>query len=66
VSNKFRRADQRAQTVSGFAKDMLPHFHSGKLKPVIEQIFDFEDLPKAQSAMQSNSHLGKLVLKVAC
>ena len=66
VSNKFRRADQRAQTVSGFAKDMLPHFHSGKLKPVIEQIFDFEDLPNAQSAMQSNSHLGKLVLKVAC
>ena len=66
VSNKFRRADQRAQTVSGFVKDMLPHFHSGKLKPVIEQIFDFEDLPKAQSAMQSNSHLGKLVLKVAC
>jgi len=65
VSIKLRRADQRALTVSGFAKDMLPHFHSGKLKPVIEQIFDFEDLPKAQRAMQSNSHLGKLVLKAA-
>ncbi|MFM8881509.1 MAG: hypothetical protein ACKOGK_04565 [Betaproteobacteria bacterium] len=28
-------------------------------------MFDFEDLPKAQRAMQSNSHLGKLVLKVS-
>lgn len=65
VSNKLRHADQRAETVRGFAKDMLPFFVSGKLKPVIEQVFDFDDLPKAQQAMQMNTHLGKLVLKVA-
>ena len=64
VSNKLRSADQRAQTVSGFAKNMLPLFASGTLKPVIEKVFEFEDLPKAQQAMQSNSHLGKLVLKL--
>jgi len=61
----LRHADQRAETVLGFAKDMLPFFVSGKLKPVVEQVFDFDDLPKAQQAMQMNTHLGKLVLKVA-
>jgi NADPH:quinone reductase-like Zn-dependent oxidoreductase len=65
VSNKLRQADLRAQTVRGFAQDMLPRFASGELKPLIEGLYDFEDLPKAQKAMQSNTHLGKLVLKVA-
>ncbi len=64
VSNKLRSAAQRAQSVRGFEEDILPMFAQGKLRPVIERVFAFEDLPAAQQAMRSNSHLGKLVLEV--
>jgi len=48
VSNKLRNAAQRSLTVEGFRRDWLPLFASGKLKPLIEKVYDFKDLPEAK------------------
>ena len=64
VSNKFRSAEQRSTTVEGFKRDWLPYFASGKLKPLIEKVYDFKDLPEAKTRMESDSHLGKLVVRI--
>jgi len=64
VSNKYRSAEQRSTTVEGFKRDWLPLFASGKLKPLIEQVFDFGQLPEAKKRMESDSHLGKLVVRI--
>jgi NADPH2:quinone reductase len=64
VSNKLRTAPQRAATVEGFKKDFLPLFASGKLKPLIDRIFAFSDLPKAKDYMESNSAVGKIVIRL--
>ena len=64
VSNKFRNAEQRGVTVKGFTKDWLPLFASGKLKPLIEKVYDFKDLPEAKARMESDAHLGKLVMRI--
>ena len=64
VSNKLRNADQRGVTVSGFTRDWLPLFASGKLKPLIEKVYDFKDLPAAKAHMEADAHLGKLVVRI--
>jgi NADPH:quinone reductase-like Zn-dependent oxidoreductase len=33
------------------------------LKPVIDRVFPFPDLPKALKHMESGAHFGKIVLK---
>jgi len=64
VSNKFRNAEQRGVTVKGFTKDWLPLFANGKLKPLIEKVYDFKDLPEAKARMESDAHLGKMVVRI--
>jgi len=63
VSNKNRNGAQRGVTVQGFTRDFLPLFASGKLKPVLDRVYDFKDLPEAKARMEANAHLGKLVVR---
>jgi len=63
VSNKMRSAAEVAEGVRGFERDVLPAIASGHLKPVIDKVFPFTDLPKAKAYMESNAHLGKIILK---
>ncbi|HEX4329535.1 MAG TPA: zinc-binding dehydrogenase [Burkholderiales bacterium] len=62
VSNKLRSTPQRAETVAGFTRDWLPLFASGKVKPVIDKVFPFEQLPAAQKHMESDAQTGKIVV----
>jgi NADPH:quinone reductase len=64
VSNKLRTAAQRAVTVEGFKRDFLPLFASGRLKPLIDRVYDFADLPKAKAAMEADAHVGKIVVRI--
>jgi NADPH:quinone reductase-like Zn-dependent oxidoreductase len=64
VSNKMRNAAQRAVTVQGFIRDFLPLFAAGRLKPVIDHVYDFKDLPEAKARMEANAHVGKLVVRI--
>ena len=64
VSNKMRNAAQRGVTVQGFTRDLLPLFASGKLKPVIDRVYDFNDLPQASAHMQADAHVGKIVVRL--
>jgi len=64
VSNKMRTAAQRGVTVEGFKRDFLPLFAAGKLKPVIDRVYDFNDLPEAVARMQSDAHVGKIAVRV--
>jgi NADPH2:quinone reductase len=65
VSNKLRNGEQRAVTVQGFTRDFLPLFASGKLKPLIDKVYDFKDLPSAKDYMESDALVGKVVVRVA-
>ena len=63
VSNKLRNADQRASGVPAFVEQILPLIRQGRLRPVLDQVFDFEQLPAAKSRMDANQHLGKIVVR---
>ncbi len=65
VSNKLRNADQRAAGVPAFVADWLPLLADGRIRPLVDRVVDFADLPTAQAHMQANQHLGKIVLRIA-
>jgi NADPH:quinone reductase-like Zn-dependent oxidoreductase len=65
VSNKLRDAAQRAETVRGFVADVLPAIADGRIRPVIDRVFPFAELPAAVAFMESGAHLGKIVVRVA-
>lgn len=65
VSNKLRSAEQRAATVRGFAAELLPAIADGRIRPFIDRAYSFDELPMAKERMESNLHLGKLVLRTA-
>lgn len=64
VSNKLRDAAQRAETVRGFAADVLPAIADGRIRPVIDRIYPFAELPAAVARMEAGDHLGKIVVRV--
>jgi NADPH:quinone reductase len=71
VSNKHRTAEQRAMTVRGFIDDFLPYFAAGpgtgagpRIRPVIDRVYPFDRLPEAQAYMESDSHLGKVAIRM--
>ena len=64
VSNKMRSAAEVAEGVRGFERDVLPALASGHVRPVIDRVFPFKDLPKAKAHMESNAHLGKIAIVI--
>ena len=62
VSNKLRTGVQRAQGVPGFVAEILPMIADGRIKPVVDRVFAFEQLAQAKAFMEANQHLGKIVL----
>jgi len=63
VSNRLRNAGQRAETVRGFVRDVLPHVEAGRLRPLVDKVFGFDDLPAAIKFMESDAQVGKLVVR---
>ena len=64
VSNRLRTAEQRAVTVRGFAGDILPFIASGKIKPLVDRVFPFAELPAAKAYMESNAQVGKIAVRI--
>jgi len=63
VSNKLRTPEQRASGVPAFVRDFMPHFAAGRIVPLVDQVFPFEALEAARECMESNRHVGKIVLE---
>ncbi len=62
VSNKLRSPVQRAEPVPGFKADWLPLFVEGRLRPLVDRVYPFEDLVEARASMEAGEHVGKIVL----
>jgi NADPH:quinone reductase len=64
VSNKNATPAMRAEAVRGFVRNVLPAFADGRIAPLIDRIYPFDDLPSAQQHMESNGQVGKIVVQV--
>ncbi len=65
VSNKLRTPAQKAQALPGFKADILSAIAAGRIQPVVDRVFPFGELAAAKAFMESNQHLGKVVLTIS-
>ena len=65
VSNRIMPAAKRAKTVRDFTRDVMPGFADGRISPVIDRIFSFDELPAAKDYMESNAQVGKIVVRLS-
>ena len=65
VSNKMRTPEQRAADVPGFIRDLMPAVADGRITPIVDRAFPFEQLEAARQHMQADRHLGKIVLRTS-
>jgi NADPH:quinone reductase len=65
VSNAMLPPAQRVEAMKGFTRDLLPGFAQGKITPVVDKVFPFDQLPAAKAYVESNAQLGKVVVRVS-
>ena len=64
VTLRTRTLEEKLGVMRRFATSVLPLLASGKVKPIIEQVYPLEEIGKAHTAMGENRNFGKLVLRV--
>ena len=62
VSNKMRSPEQRASGVPAFVADVMPLIAAGRIRPIIDSTYRLDELPAAKARMESNLHVGKIVI----
>ncbi|QSR88393.1 NAD(P)H-quinone oxidoreductase [Methylacidiphilum caldifontis] len=61
---RSRPIEEKICLTQDFRRKILPYFINGELKPVIDQVFPWDQLPQALSVLKANKNFGKLLLKV--
>lgn len=64
ISNTPLAPAQRAASMAGFMRDVYPALASGAIKPVIDRVFDFDELPAAKAYVDTDQFLGKVVVRM--
>jgi NADPH:quinone reductase-like Zn-dependent oxidoreductase len=54
----------RALHVEGFKRDILPALADGRITPIVDRVFAFDELPAAKAHMDSNAMVGKIIVRV--
>ena len=62
---RARSLEEKRVVTSAFARDLLPLFESKRLTPVVDRIYDLEDIRAAHERLASNQTFGKVVLRVS-
>ena len=63
ISNAKLTAEERANAVRGFVRDVLPAIADGRITPLIDRVFAFDELPAAKACMESSAMVGKIVVR---
>ncbi len=62
---RSRSRSYKVQLTQDFAAFALPRFADGRLKPVIDRVFNWTEVQEAHAYMASNANTGKIVLRVS-
>lgn len=64
VTFRTRSLDERIACIQRCAGDLLAPLTKGDINPVVDRTFPFEQIAQAHDHMETNSHIGKLVLTI--
>jgi NADPH2:quinone reductase len=61
---RTRTLEEKLAVMRRFATSVLPLLASGKVRPIIEQVYPLEEIAEAHRVMGENRNFGKLVVRV--
>lgn len=61
---RSRTKEYQIKLTEDMSRFALPLFKEGKLKPVIDSVYSWEEVAEAHRYMESNKNIGKIVLRV--
>ena len=65
TSNAPMSPTQRADAQQGFLRDVFPALASGAIVPVIDRVFEFDELPAAKRYFDNHQQVGKIIVRIA-
>jgi putative PIG3 family NAD(P)H quinone oxidoreductase len=60
---RSRPLEEKIALARDFSERIVPFFDDGRLKPVVDRVFPFEEIRAAHELMHSNQTFGKIVLR---
>jgi NADPH:quinone reductase-like Zn-dependent oxidoreductase len=64
VSNAHLPAAGKAEAVAGFRRDVLPALVDGRIVPLIDKVYGFDELPAAKERMDTSGMVGKIAIRI--
>jgi len=61
---RSRPVEEKMAVTQDFCRHVLPLLRDGKVKPVVDRVFDFGEVAEAHRYMEANRNFGKIVLRV--
>lgn len=60
----IRTAEQRGAVAAALSAEVLPALADGRIRPIVDSVFAFDDAPLALARLRSNQAIGKIVLEL--
>ena len=60
---RARAIEEKIELAREFSERIIPFFDAGRLHPVIDRVFSFEEIRAAHELMESNKTFGKIALR---
>jgi NADPH2:quinone reductase len=61
---RIRSVEEKAEIARALEEHMWPHLASGRIRPVVHQVFPLREAAAAHALMDSGAHIGKIILEV--
>lgn len=60
---RSRALEEKMALARAFSEAVLPLFEAGRIRPVIDRVYSFDEIREAHSYLESNQSFGKVVLR---
>jgi len=60
---RSRPLEEKIAVARGLERQLVPHFSSGRLRPVIDTVFPMDQVQQGFARMQANDTFGKVVFR---
>jgi putative PIG3 family NAD(P)H quinone oxidoreductase len=62
---RSRPLEEKIEVIRAFAKEVVPLLRDGDIRPVVDSVFNLEEIGKAHQRLESNQTVGKVVISIA-
>jgi len=65
VTFRTRSMAERVACFQAMVRDLAPLLDQAQMRPLVHRVFGFDQISEAQAHMETNQHIGKIVIQVA-